>query len=463
MKRVISILLILVVMTTMFVLPTSAASYPIGSIYNPMKITFGENYDGGWNGSNDHLNYYITFKTNEKGLVTFDFTKPYDSEGEIGEIEFYLYDSEGNCIWLHTSAYEKDTPKPTTSYTVGLEAGEYHMNVVPGFYVTSGYIDFSYNFSFKATEYCEAEPNNTIAEATYMNLGYFYKGFYGTSSFYEEGSDEYDFLKFYVTKGNRYRVRFKNVKKLKASTALVPVIMNGEEIDSNVLFDIENRCDNEGCFYTDFVAPSTGYAYLKFDNYFGTPIEYDVEISEAVTKCSKPSLKKIQNTADGVKITWGKVSGADKYYVYRKTGSNGKYSKIATVKGNSKVTYTAKKAKSGKKYYYYVKAVNEAGCSSASKSKSILYLADTTLKTPSSTKKGIVLKWSKVTGAEGYQVYRKTGSGSYEKIATVKGSTKVPYTDKKAKKGKTYTYKIRAYKSKTTSAYSNAKKIKDKY
>lgn len=191
------------------------------------------------------------------------------------------------------------------------------------------------------------------------------------------------------------------------------------------------------------------------------------EILETATikqlKCSKPKLKTISNTTSGVKITWGKVSGADKYYVYRKTGSNGKYSKIATVKGNSKVTYTDKKAKSGKKYYYYVKAVNEAGSSDASKSKSILYLADTTLSTPKSTKNGVTLKWKKVTGAEGYVVYRKTGSGKYEKIATVKGNSKVTYTDKKAKKGKTYTYKIKAYKSKTTSAYSNAKKIKDKY
>ena len=191
------------------------------------------------------------------------------------------------------------------------------------------------------------------------------------------------------------------------------------------------------------------------------------EVLETATikqlKCDKPSLKKLENTADGVKITWSKESGADKYYVYRKTGSSGKYSKIATVKGNSKITYTDKSAKSGKKYYYYVKAVNEAGSSSASGSKSIYYLADTTLSTPKSTKSGVTLKWKKVTGAEGYQVYRKTGSGSYSKIATVKGNSKVTYTDKKAKKGKTYTYKIKAYKSKTYSAYSNAKKIKDKY
>ena len=177
-------------------------------------------------------------------------------------------------------------------------------------------------------------------------------------------------------------------------------------------------------------------------------------------KCGKPTLKSIENTEHGVLIKWGKISGADKYEVWRKTSSSGKYSKIATT---SNTYYTDKKASSGKKYYYYVKAVNEAGSSSASSSKSIYHLADTTLKTPSSTKDGIKLKWSKITGAEGYKVYRKTGSGSYSCIATVKGSTKVAYTDKSAKKGKTYTYKIKVYKSKTYSAYSNAKKIKDKY
>ena len=177
-------------------------------------------------------------------------------------------------------------------------------------------------------------------------------------------------------------------------------------------------------------------------------------------KCSKPKLSKIENTSSGVKITWGKVNGADSYEVYRKTTGSGSYKKIGKT---SKTYYTDKKASSGKKYYYIVKAVNEAGVSSSSSSLSKLYLADPTLKTPSSTKKGITLKWSKVTGAEGYQVYRKTGSGSYSKIATVKGNSKVTYTDKKAKKGKTYTYKITAYKSKVTSAYSNTKAIKDKY
>ena len=179
----------------------------------------------------------------------------------------------------------------------------------------------------------------------------------------------------------------------------------------------------------------------------------------AQLKCSKPKLSKIENTADGVKITWGKVSGADSYAVYRKTGS-GSYKKIGTT---SKTYYTDKKASSGKKYYYIVKAVNEAGSSSSSSSLSKVYLADPTLKTPSSSKSGVKLTWTKVSGADGYIVYRKTGSGDYKKIATVKGNSKITYTDKSAKKGKKYTYKVKAYKSKTYSAYSNTKTIKDKY
>ena len=176
-------------------------------------------------------------------------------------------------------------------------------------------------------------------------------------------------------------------------------------------------------------------------------------------KCSKPKLKTIENTEYGVKITWGKVKGGDSYRVYRKT-SKSDWTCIATT---SKSYYTDKTAKSGTKYYYAVKARNEEGNSSLSSSLSKLYLSDPTLKTPSSTKSGVKLTWSKVSGSEGYMVYRKTGTGSYSRIATVKGSTKVTYTDKSAKKGKKYTYRVKAYKSKTYSAYSNTKTITDKY
>ncbi len=177
-------------------------------------------------------------------------------------------------------------------------------------------------------------------------------------------------------------------------------------------------------------------------------------------KCTTPTLTECSNTASGVKISWKTVKGADTYRIYRKT-SKGDWEYLDST---SNTYFTDKTAKSGTKYYYAVRAKNEAGLSSRSSALSKYYLEDPVLSTPSSTTKGIGLKWTKVIGAEGYLIYRKTGSsGSYTRIATEKGVSNLAYRDKSAKKGKKYTYKVKAYCSKTLSVSSNEKTITDKY
>ena len=58
------------------------------------------------------------------------------------------------------------------------------------------------------------------------------------------------------------------------------------------------------------------------------------------------------------------------------------------------------------------------------------------------------LTWKKVTGATGYQVYRsRKKSSGFKRIATFKKNTTVRYTNKKCRKGRTYYYKIRAYRT----------------
>jgi fibronectin type 3 domain-containing protein len=62
-------------------------------------------------------------------------------------------------------------------------------------------------------------------------------------------------------------------------------------------------------------------------------------------------------------------------------------------------------------------------------------------------KKGIRITWKKVSGANGYYIYRSTKKKSgYKKIHVVKKGKTQSYLDKKARKGKTYYYKIRTYK-----------------
>ena len=178
-------------------------------------------------------------------------------------------------------------------------------------------------------------------------------------------------------------------------------------------------------------------------------------------RLSKVTTESATNTESGVKITWKPVSKCSGYRVYRKT-ENGSYKRIATVKGSTKSYYTDKTAKSGTKYIYKVVAYSGSYTSYYTEV-SRFYLEDPELLSAKSGKSGITAKWETVKGASGYYVYRKEGSGSYKKLATVKGGTKYSYLDKSAKKGRTYTYKVKAYYSKTTSAYSNAKKVTDKY
>ncbi len=178
-------------------------------------------------------------------------------------------------------------------------------------------------------------------------------------------------------------------------------------------------------------------------------------------RLSKVITESATNTSSGVKITWKPVSKCTGYRVYRKT-ENGSWKRLATVKGSTKSYYTDKTAKSGRKYIYKVVAYSGSYTSYYTEA-SRYYIEVPELISAKSSKKGVTAKWEVVNGASGYYVYRKEGNGSYKKLATVKGGTKYSYLDKSAKKGRTYTYKVKAYYSKTTSAYSNTKKVTDKY
>ena len=63
------------------------------------------------------------------------------------------------------------------------------------------------------------------------------------------------------------------------------------------------------------------------------------------------------------------------------------------------------------------------------------------------------MTWGKVTGATGYNVYRKVTGGSWSRIATVKSGSTVTYTNKSLSSKKTYYYTVRAYNGSYLSSY----------
>lgn len=77
---------------------------------------------------------------------------------------------------------------------------------------------------------------------------------------------------------------------------------------------------------------------------------YAVMKNMLAVKAAKPSLSAKKNT-----ISWGKQSGANRIYVYRKE-KGGAYSKIKTVKNMAKTSYCDQGIEKGKTYYYTVKS-----------------------------------------------------------------------------------------------------------
>ena len=81
----------------------------------------------------------------------------------------------------------------------------------------------------------------------------------------------------------------------------------------------------------------------------------------------------------------------------------------------------------------------------------------------SAASKSAKLSWKKISKTDGYYIYRATKkTGSYKKIASVKGSKTTSCKDKTVKKGKTYYYKIRAYSGKSKGSFSKPVKVRAK-
>ena len=175
---------------------------------------------------------------------------------------------------------------------------------------------------------------------------------------------------------------------------------------------------------------------------------------------AKTKLKSVSNTAGGIKVTWSKVNQASGYYIYRKTGTSKTWQKIATIKKGSTVSYVDKKSLvNGTQYTYMVKAYKGSSVGTGTTLKTVR-LAAPVITSCTSRSRAITLKWKKSSNVTGYEIRYTIGSSS--KTIRVKNKAAVKSVIKNLKKGKTYTVRMRTYKtvSKKTyySTWSAAKK-----
>ncbi|MGN0525802.1 MAG: leucine-rich repeat protein [Acutalibacteraceae bacterium] len=109
-----------------------------------------------------------------------------------------------------------------------------------------------------------------------------------------------------------------------------------------------DKTAKSGTTYTYTVKAYSGSYYSSYDN--GVKILF----------LSTPKLTKATAQSGKITVTFGKVTGAKSYNVYRKT-AGGDWKKIGTT---ASTAYTDKTAKKGTTYYYTVRAVNGSYMSS---------------------------------------------------------------------------------------------------
>lgn len=209
------------------------------------------------------------------------------------------------------------------------------------------------------------------------------------------------------------------------------------------------------------------YTVRAYRNRNGKPYAglYDSK-GVTATACTKaPTIKSgVSTVSDKLKLTWIKVNGATGYNVYRKLENDKNYKLIKTINGNGNVEFTDSGLKCGVKYYYRVNGFRTVDSKNYEGLGSKDYLGLTTPAQPalkSAKSLGyntISIEWTKVEGATGYDIYRKT-TGTYSKIGTVDKQSTVTFKDEKAVTGVRYQYTVRAFYNKNgikkVSTYEN--------
>ncbi|MCD8022344.1 MAG: hypothetical protein LUF30_05030, partial [Lachnospiraceae bacterium] len=181
---------------------------------------------------------------------------------------------------------------------------------------------------------------------------------------------------------------------------------------------------------------------------------------------SSPELDMAYAAANGTRISWEIVEGADGYAIFRK--AEGEDWKLLTM--TTDLSYTdASSRESGTVYYYTVRAyVTNAsraranrydaaywsGCDS--NGVKAVYLEAPVLTGISQSTDSVLVSWESVENADGYAVYRRESGDNWVLLGT---TTDTAYADISSESnGSTYYYTVRAYAgaAATTERYSAA-------
>lgn len=156
--------------------------------------------------------------------------------------------------------------------------------------------------------------------------------------------------------------------------------------------------------------------------------------------------KAYTTTSTTAQIAWNSVAAASRYEVYRSTDINNGYVKIADVPAGT-TSYKDRNLTKGTTYYYQIKVYSEGGQSETSAACEVFMLPGAPITSIKSSDSGsVTVNWQANSAADGYIIKRSTDGKTYTKLTDISSRQTVSYTDKKVSAGKTYYYRVYAYK-----------------
>ncbi|MBQ1507639.1 MAG: hypothetical protein IIZ36_04365 [Ruminococcus sp.] len=170
-----------------------------------------------------------------------------------------------------------------------------------------------------------------------------------------------------------------------------------------------------------------------------------------------PEITGFENTAEGVKVTWNAYPGADSYRLFYWNGE-----KWRSIGSTSALSMLHKTAENDTMYIYTVRAEDEWGeyCSDFNREGyENAYIAPPVITSIQNKNDGVELKWDYAVYADKYRVYRKSGGGSWKRIADTDNDS---FVDSNVVSGTTYSYTLRTINEDATdwtSSYNEGKSI----
>lgn len=208
---------------------------------------------------------------------------------------------------------------------------------------------------------------------------------------------------------------------------------------------------------TEYKFKVRAYKTIGGTKYWGS---YSAVLTDTTRPAQGKELAATTTSATEITLNWNKVARADGYKVYRYDTATDSWKCVKTITGNTNLTYTDTKLLGAKEYRYKVCAYKTYGgttvygyrsaeAAGTTKPAKVANLAGT-----SASKKTVTLTWDKVVRATGYKVYRyDEANEKWVLLKTVTGNSTFTYKDTGLTSGKSYKYRVRAYKTYNSKTY----------